>query len=97
MQEIESKVLTILGSPGDFWTGGFDAAKDNKEFRWDVGNVLFWKYVFLIKRTCVAEVFTMAFCLKGKAMVMWSPIRAVTNRFKLTDKNKHVCSGLQLE
>lgn len=41
-KDIETKVQTMLGTPEDFWTGGNDAANNDKEFRWDVGNVLFW-------------------------------------------------------
>ena len=28
-----------------------------------------------------------------QAMVMWPPIQDVTNRFKSTDKNRHVCKA----
>ena len=70
---------TMLGTPEDYWTGGNDLVKNAIEFRWDVGNVLFWKYDLKLKLSCICIcctfkivivvfgfVFAMAFACKAK-------------------------------
>ena len=64
---------------------------------WGEGEVSHIKGLFPLKR-CI---FTMAFCLKYKAMVIVSPVSSVdiliAKGWVGTDKNKYVCKGLQLK